>query len=207
MGQTQYGHVLLLFPIHIYIIVKGHWEMWSGWVSRRKGKQFGNQPISLTWMTEIASQMILAFTFALLWFYPQYNSQQYVRNFHKIFVKYVRYFTKFFKTPQLGSILFVVKAKSLQRPIMHKMFWPQYITSSSPSIFSHSICSSHISLLNVFKASKKERCSLVLGSLFASSSAWRTLLANICMSKFTISFNFFQMSLSQWDFCPPITHR
>lgn len=130
MGHTQYGYVLLLLPSHSHINFKGHWDIQCSYMSVQKKRQTSWKPTNLSniWMTEIASQMILAFTFALLWFWSQNNGQQYVRYFHKFFVKYVRHFTKFFKTPQLGSILFVVKMKSLQWPMMPKMFRPQYIT-------------------------------------------------------------------------------
>lgn len=78
------------------------------------------------------------------------------------------------------------------------VFWPSRSLSSFPPTFSHSICSGHISLLNVCKYPQTGHVHPGLRIFaLASSSALRTLPANICLMKFITSFHFSRMSPSQ----------
>lgn len=93
------------------------------------------------------------------------------------------------------------KGKVITMPIAPNMFWLLYILV---------LISTNLLLLNLLQSQQPPKCPSIGQAQpglrifgLVSLSALRTLLSNICMTKFIISFNFYHMSPSQWDLCPP----
>lgn len=102
------------------------------------------------------------------------------------------------RSPTVMPHFLCSKGKVITTAYSTDVFWPSTSLSSFPPTFSHSICSSHNSLLNVCKYPQTGHVwpGLRIFAL-ALSSALRTLPANIYMMKFIISFHFSQMSPSR----------